>query len=784
MNIPKISETFHRRLLIGLAVFVLLAIYIAYKPVLFGYFCSDDFYIVSWLHECKRNIPLLFQTVYEGTPYYRPLLNLLLLIEYFICGPNGQWFRFFGLAYLLLAAFIIWQLVSLFMTELSQIDEQLKDKGRLKVVNLCSFSAALFALYPLHTEPINWLVGTTELLANVFILASFLFFLYWTKRKRLVLKLASLAFTICAFLTKEIAVILPALIFIYSFYSYFISAEHNDAASSSNLKQNAGSIQKKLKHGSLFALKASVAYWLLLVIYLCLRKTMTGEFLGNWNNNVFHFADNRMMLQSWWQSLKVILVPLSAAVFGESKILSIAWLLMLFDLIFLTISAARKSAKILYFVIFLLTWFFLSLVPMAKLLLITPNLLDARYGYIASVPLCILLMLGLALAESPKGMKYLKYLIFTVVITFCAFVLRGNNSVWAEAGRLTNAMVDNFRELQKKCGKDKIFYFINIPVQYKGVPIAGLKSIDSMNHIPFADNNYNNCFWLLGEDQSIPLAPLIEQISETNADICFYYLDIKEQHFVPIQIRKFDPAPEKINLGIPQIIPGKAKCFIYSPEQMNCANCDALVIKGCIESKIDKPSSRHAKLTFENDIEPIREENLLVFAPIKNTSKEQTFIFNLRGKPAWTLGGMCKSIKILFPKNLDVKITDAYGVSFAKHMPSLIFKSDNFDPHAVQFNLSKGNKAIIAYNASFIENCAGVKLEIIEDAQRFSELNSAASDVHSLRDFTIMKPTGQLTLNWSSLPKGCSYKVRFCPVNKYGEQCAFCSDHFIIRVKE
>ncbi len=101
---------------------------------------------------------------------------------------------------------------------------------------------------------------------------------------------------------------------------------------------------------------------------------------------------------------------------------------------------------------------------MARLLFITPDLLDARYGYIASIPLCIFLMFGLAASYRPKGINLARHSIFIVILSFCCLVLRLNNLAWAQAGELTNNMLDGFRIIHRQVPDTTRVYFVNIPV--------------------------------------------------------------------------------------------------------------------------------------------------------------------------------------------------------------------------------------------------------------------------------------------------------------------------------
>ncbi len=96
---PK-PQLLHRQRwqIVALSLFMFIALIAAYQPVMFNFFTSDDFYIISWLHSVKHSPLLLLQGVYEGTPYYRPMTNLVWFAEYMLCGTNSWLFRVIAIA--------------------------------------------------------------------------------------------------------------------------------------------------------------------------------------------------------------------------------------------------------------------------------------------------------------------------------------------------------------------------------------------------------------------------------------------------------------------------------------------------------------------------------------------------------------------------------------------------------------------------------------------------------------------------------------------------------------
>ncbi len=77
-------------------------------------------------------------------------------------------------------------------------------------------AAALFAAHPVHTESVTWISGRTDLLASVFILASFRQYLISGKENALSGLMTSSVFFALALLSKEVAIVLPAALLLHS----------------------------------------------------------------------------------------------------------------------------------------------------------------------------------------------------------------------------------------------------------------------------------------------------------------------------------------------------------------------------------------------------------------------------------------------------------------------------------------------------------------------------------------------------------------------------------------
>jgi len=188
--------------------FILLAalVGLAYANCLDNWFALDDEMLIEQNPLIKRleDLPRLLTTDYWAgardpqrapevrTGRYRPFLLLTFALQHWWSGPDP---RYLHAVNVLLHFGVCWLLYLLALQ-----------------VGL-SFSAAavaavLFALHPLHTEPVAMLAGRAELLMSLGVLAGLL----WAAQGR---RWPSLAAFACALLSKEQAAVFPALLVLY-----------------------------------------------------------------------------------------------------------------------------------------------------------------------------------------------------------------------------------------------------------------------------------------------------------------------------------------------------------------------------------------------------------------------------------------------------------------------------------------------------------------------------------------------------------------------------------------
>lgn len=141
--------------------------------------------------------------------FYRPLLSLWFLLNKTFFGLHPQWFHVTTvLAHLLATA------LAFFIA-----------RKLLNDATAALFAAAIFGVHPLQVESVSWISAVNDPLAAVFCFGSFLAY----RKAREVLhnsrfwRITAGVLFICALLTKEVSVVLPAIVLV----DFWVTAKDN-----------------------------------------------------------------------------------------------------------------------------------------------------------------------------------------------------------------------------------------------------------------------------------------------------------------------------------------------------------------------------------------------------------------------------------------------------------------------------------------------------------------------------------------------------------------------------
>ncbi len=154
------------------------------------------------------NIPKAFISSYppdsKEQGLYRPLVTVSYIIDYAIWGLNPKGFHLTNLILHIIVSIIVYFLAL----------QLIKTPWPSAIVGI------VFALHPVHTEAVTWVVGRAEVMGGLFYFLSFLLYIKAEesasfKNRLFIFSNISYFF---ALLSKEIAITLPLLLFAYDYY--------------------------------------------------------------------------------------------------------------------------------------------------------------------------------------------------------------------------------------------------------------------------------------------------------------------------------------------------------------------------------------------------------------------------------------------------------------------------------------------------------------------------------------------------------------------------------------
>lgn len=346
-----------------LLIFVLA--FIVHAVSLYSYFFADDLSLIVSLQEAATSPGGLFSLLLmpwqpENTQqFWRPLGTLSYMLDFLLwqnkpCGYH-------------LSNLIVHSFVSVLIYLFSRILLQTTKENQV-TVNKCAFVAALlFAVSPLHAEPVLWIVGRPDLLATGFALASLIF----SPALHIQAKESNLAFSLLLFmfslLSKETAAALPLMIFCLGF------ACRQDLSWPGRLLQS---------------FKQACPYFFIFALWLLMRwlvlHSLTGGYLGSVGETTAMTAATRLFSADIiWK----IIFPFNEQIFSMSS--QASWTLHALYIglgVCLLVSAVYFPWSIKRWRLFL--WLCLcsifAILPVVTILHLSSNLVGGRLVYFAS----------------------------------------------------------------------------------------------------------------------------------------------------------------------------------------------------------------------------------------------------------------------------------------------------------------------------------------------------------------------------------------------------------------
>jgi hypothetical protein len=210
MQSEKAARIFNSRHF-NLIAFALIAglVLIAYSNTFTASFHFDDNPSIVENPSIKRMTSYNVLSLLDGI---RPVVYLSLMFNYQLGGLNVVGYHIFNIALHIANSMFVY-LLMLWTLNLPALEAEYRGKAK----KMALFGALLFAVHPIQTEAVTYIITRTELLATFFYLATFLLFIQGAGTQKSSYYVGAFFTAALAMGSKEWAVTLPALLMLYDY---------------------------------------------------------------------------------------------------------------------------------------------------------------------------------------------------------------------------------------------------------------------------------------------------------------------------------------------------------------------------------------------------------------------------------------------------------------------------------------------------------------------------------------------------------------------------------------
>ncbi|MBI2595282.1 hypothetical protein HYW46_00930 [Candidatus Daviesbacteria bacterium] len=411
-----------------------------------GFTIDDHLFVVDWqITKDLANIPKMFTSEFapglgEHNGIYRPVRTVFYALSYKIWGINPFGYHLQAvlvhLASTLLVYFIIRELLFVARGSAAAVSRRVSSVVLLPAGTRRDPSAAsplatylpfvtalLFALHPIHTEPVNYITASFDMIGEMFFFLAFWLYLKSAGNSKVAWRkpfyFLSLFSAVIAFFTDEITLTLPFLLILYDLcfrkeiFKKRYESTHDLTVEVSSLDRTSSDSGKPATLQSGFyrdkLLKNYFPYFLVGIVYIFIRVgvfhiTARSQYLGG-----SFYLTMLTMAKALLRYIELLIWPLNLSINPQVADGIYSWVgplvkmdkilsqkitdppILLSALInFILVVVAVKAYRKIPLLSFSIGWFFISLLPVSYLIAQGP-IMQERYVYIASFGFCLLL---------------------------------------------------------------------------------------------------------------------------------------------------------------------------------------------------------------------------------------------------------------------------------------------------------------------------------------------------------------------------------------------------------
>ena len=753
---------------------------LCYLRTIKGYFLADDFVHVAYLADVFNNH---FYRLLEnftgnwmhawGTQFYRPLISISLAVDFAFGGGDALPFHVSNTIYHVLSSCLLF----LFVRRL------LSSFGAWGSYIAAFFSAAFFAVCPLHTEVVSWVIGRVDGLCHVFFMAALYFFLRNKQEGEKWAQILGLVFFALSLMSKEMAATLPPLLVLLGLT---LPAE--------------GSFFQKVRA----AIKDSAAYWGLLIAYLGVRVLTLGTVSGGYGGSVGEGLSNAPWAERFRSASKIFL-PFNGEVISPfdsitKSLISLYKISAVF--LFFRALVLRWQIQELKVICFCLCWFVLSLLPTYSVFNISDSLMCSRFAYFATAPFCTLVAILLSPLWKIPDRPFLRsvaewmfrssaVLLISFALVFCGTTIK-NNKPWADAGKQLRAFRSDIADSFGGEHPPAKIALLNIPHRmegahmiYNGAMLWVLLS-EPLTKPSLAAKVLNFEPPTYGDSELINVSRLRRVIAEDAAPV--KYWDAEQRRLYDLKLKT---APENLSFDLSSINESlknqnAESLTLESPEiALNSLSSDFVKCKLRFEK--NETAKGFVTLYWSSQTYPSYSIARSLSLAVLFDGLEHEYVFPVSEKKAWIAGETIKSLMLQVPNFSTARLVQVGKVDICSAQNSM----PNLEPLDMARGVDgidrmSGDKFRISCDASRLPACDSILLELSKPNSWFEHYSGTLRDkAPSAQSLSKQKKKGQKAIfefARKDFPQSAYYELRAFALDKDGKPIGVCSDPINLQI--
>lgn len=426
-------------------------------------FVFDDIGLVEENNVIRslKNIP------YTIKHMYRPLRVISYTIDYYFSGLNPLGYHISNIIYHAITSVLVYLVVYLIIKGLhsqSPSPQGISDYSQ-RNLRIPLFAALIFAVHPVHTDSVAYISGRRDILSTLFFFLGFYYFLRYRtnvgdppsfgRAKWIYMALVILSFILGIF-SKEMAVTLPLIFFVYDFFTHFNTREtrlNTLFFKDIGLALKTVLLKYKYFYGPIIAAGMAFSFYAVYILNASRRVNWYGD------NILLNFLT---VGRVWINSIKLLFYPvtlnadysinafpISSSLFELRSLLSIAALAAIFyGILRLLLPSNPSSSRKIFRVFdspffkkvsaFCAIWFFVTMLPVSHII---PHheLFAEHYLYLPSLGFCLFIALLIERAlnmwqqrYSTQKYRHIFCALPVIVILLCSYRTIERNKDWRD----------------------------------------------------------------------------------------------------------------------------------------------------------------------------------------------------------------------------------------------------------------------------------------------------------------------------------------------------------------